>query len=389
MTDPAPPTTVTGGGFGLAATYSRVRGLAATYDAAGSRMRNQAGLGARTLTNGDLAESALLAPGSFARAETAVLAATAGPDGILPQSLGWEADAVAIRVAVAALEAADELARRSLEVPGPVRAGVLDLLAAPYPDDGAPRVRPRPDLTVQGVSPPATLAGLLSHLAQVNDWSADGRAGNDGTIEIQSWTGPDGTSRHVVYLPGTDDLLTLPWTMDADVRDLPTNLLALGGRSTSYAEGILQAMRDAGVGPRDPVLLAGHSQGGIEATWIASHPSEFHITQVVTAGAPIGGMAPCPPGTQVLALENSTDLVPLLDGRGNRDATNLVTVTFADPGDLGDGHDLGHYVAGAAGVEASDDPSLTALLAGLRSDGFLAGPHGPVRTQAFQITRGR
>ena len=99
---PVPITGITGGSEGLAATYARVLALAATYDTAGNRMRGWAATGARVLANGDLVESAVLAPVSFARAEAAVVAATTGPDGILVESLGWETDAVLIRVAVRA-----------------------------------------------------------------------------------------------------------------------------------------------------------------------------------------------------------------------------------------------------------------------------------------------
>ena len=75
-------------------------------------------------------------------------------------------------------------------------------------------------------------------------------------------------------------------------------------------------MRDAGIGSDEPVLLVGHSQGGIEAAWIASHSSEFSVTQVVTAGSPIAVLGDYPAGTQVLSLEHHGDVVPLLDGRG-------------------------------------------------------------------------
>ena len=79
-------------------------------------MRDWAGLGARVLRNGDLAESAVLAPATFAEAEATVLAATTGPHGVLPESLGWEADAMLVRVTVRALQEADDLVHGSFEV---------------------------------------------------------------------------------------------------------------------------------------------------------------------------------------------------------------------------------------------------------------------------------
>ena len=62
-------------------------------------------------------------------------------------------------------------------------------------------------LTVPGsTTPPADLAGLVRHLAAVDDLSGPGHHEHDGTIEIQTITAPDGSVRHIVYLPGTDDL---------------------------------------------------------------------------------------------------------------------------------------------------------------------------------------
>ena len=91
---PAAITGVTGGSAGLAATYAAVLELATAYDTAGDRMRGWAGLGARILADDDLVASAVLSPVTFAAAEGAVLDATTGPDGLLPESLGWETDAI-------------------------------------------------------------------------------------------------------------------------------------------------------------------------------------------------------------------------------------------------------------------------------------------------------
>ena len=125
-----------------------------------------------------------------------------------------------------------------------------------------------------------------------------------------------------------------------------------------------------------------------KAAWIASHSQGFHVTQVVTAGSPVAGLGDYPPGTQVLSLEHHGDVVPLLDGEDNPDAANHVTVTFDDhETSVGGNHALSHYVNGAAGVDASTHPSLTAALADLHDDGFLTGETTDVAYQAFQITR--
>lgn len=493
---PSMPVEVTGGSHGIAATYACVRALAATYDTAGNRFRDQARLGVATVADRDLVESALLSPGTFAEAERACLATAGGPDGLLLGSLGWEADALLVRATAVAFEETDRVVDATLEaidtsigrlsgtllawtvvagaataplwlppllVDGGVLAGVVHLLppalqeqlattggalsdqaltelqqwvvdhpdlvehaingsggliegfvtglvpgvapgtlpipltvegaagilAGAYPPDGDPHVEIRDDLATPGGSGPVpgSLAEVIAHLDGVNAWSAGPSSPDNGTIEIQTWVGADGVPHHIVYVPGTDDLTTTPWTQDGDVRDLHTNLTVIGGGATAYGEGILQAMHDAGISPDDPVMIVGHSQGGMEAVWAAGH-GDFNVTQVVTAGSPVGAMGEPPADTAVLSLENHGDVVPLLDGEHNADTASHVTVTFADGGDgIGGHHDLAHYVAGAAGVDASTDPSLTDHLAGMHHQGFLDGGQADVTYQAFQITR--
>ncbi len=479
MTPDPVVTGVTGGSHGMTVACEHALTLASDYDEAGSRMREWAGHGAQVLLDGDLLESALLSPASFAMAEAAVLEATGGPDGVLGASAVWEADAITIRVAVRATqltdelvarvwegldhqlghlagyavatsapvllvwgagfyllwselpsETRDELADKSLDevqewiddhpdvvqhlangggglleglwdgltpfVPGgpfgtpllvPDTESAAGLLAALYPDGHA--VTTPSSLTVPGSQEqPADLAGLLHHLAEVSALTE--APGGSGTVEVQTIRSADGSVRHVVYLPGTDDLATTPWNQDADVRDLGTNLLLVSGDDNAYQQGVLDALQQAGVRPGEPVALVGHSQGGMVAAAIASQGSPYAVTHVVTAGAPTAHLDGFPPGTHVLSLENHGDVVPLLDGEDNPDSAEQVTVRF-DDGAVGVvvDHDLGHYVGGALAVQASDDASIQDQLASLAEEGFVGSATGQeVSSQVFQITRG-
>jgi hypothetical protein len=261
-------------------------------------------------------------------------------------------------------------------------------LAALYAPEGVPRVHRRHDLAVPlGPQPPADLAGLVRHLGQTNALSPADRPGDQGTIEVQTLRSPDGTVRHIVYLPGTDDLATTPSSQDADVRDLAADLHLIAGQDTTYARGIEQAMAEAGIAPHDPVLLVGHSQGGMVAAGLLAHGSGFHVTHVVTAGAPVAGEQGYPPGSHVLSLENVGDVVPLLDGRDNADSVGQVTVRFDDhETSVAANHDLSHYVRGAAALDASADPSVREQLGSLHTSGFL-GSGGTATSQVLQITR--
>ena len=391
-------TQVTGGAHGLAATYAAVLRLAGVFDSAGSELRDWAGLGARTMLDPDLAASAPISPVSFALAEKAVLAATTGPDGVLVESFGWEADAVVTRAVVATLDGCDDevrswfqpLTERAFAMTEPQRRS--GLLALAYGDDGRPGVRPvDADVPYSGRQP-GDLAGLIGQLQQVAALSQGSDSTMNGTIEVQTLDGPDGV-RHIVYLPGTDDMTTLPWTKDDDVRDLPTDLLLMSGQDNSYQQGILDAMAQAGIGAHDPVLLVGHSMGGMEAAAILGQGSGYHVTHVVTAGSPTAQVPAFPPGTHVLSLEHEGDVVPLTDGAPNHESVEQVTVTFADDGGAGGivgNHDYWHYLNGAAAADASADPSVREQLASLHDSGFLAGGDPPATTvtsQVFQIVR--
>jgi hypothetical protein len=485
--DRAPITHVTGGSVGMAATYAHIRTLATTYDRAGDRMRGWAATGGRVLANGDLLESAVLSPVTFAEAEERVLAATTGTHGVLVASFLYETDAVLIRATVTAFIECDRLVHGSLQaldylvgrtigfalgagapeivvaalltgtslyeiyqhlppalqqrlrdgggrasddlqewldehpeavqhlvngagglldglwdgltpgLPGgpfglpsfnPTTQDAAGLLAGLYGHEGTPTVTHRGDLSVPlGGVQPGSLQAVIHHLAQTNDLSPASKPGDQGTIEVQTIREPDGTVRYIVYLPGTDDLSTTPMSQDADVRDMATNFNLISNHDTTYEEGIRQAMTQAGIQPGDPVMLAGHSQGGMEAAAMLSHGTQFNITNVVTAGAPTSQVDGFPDGSHVLSLENKGDIVPLLDGADNPDSTQQVTVQFDDhETSVAGNHDLSHYADGAWSADNSDNASIQEQLESLHQHGYL-GTDAIATSQIFQIQR--
>jgi hypothetical protein len=411
---------VTGGAAGVAASYAAARELADDFDAAGDRLRDHGRQGLRMMRDPDLLESGLLAPSSCAAAEAAVLAATAGPRGVLPASLGWEVDAVAVRTAISGLEVADDVARVAvvgldhqlamvamgqLALPvvldpglltehpgltehvvdglgGPAGAGAAALL---YGDPGRPVVTPYAANT--GGAPPRSIQDLLEHLHAVAALSEGAGSPANGTVEVQTIRGPDGQVRHVVYLPGTDDF-NAPWDQDGDVRDLETDLDLMSGRPDPYQQGILEALHQAGVQPGEPVLLVGHSLGGMAAVAILAGDSGYDVTDVVTAGSPTAQVSGFPVGSHVLSLEQQGDLVPELDGAPNPDSVEQTTVVFDAGPDAGvvAHHGYGTYEEGAALADTSTDPSVVEAVGSLHEHGFL-GSDDSVTSQVFQITR--
>ena len=411
---------VSGGSAGVAASYAAGRALADELDAAGDRMRGWGETGLRVIRDPDLLESGLLAPASCAAAEAALLAATGGPRGVLAAALGWEADAWAVRAAIHGLEAVDDAVRASISVldhqlapvaaaqlAGPVAidpglltehpgltehlidglGGPLGALAASraYADGGRPVVAPYA-AALPGRRP-RSVADLLEHLHQVAALSEGPDSPANGTIEVQTITGPAGEVRHVVYLPGTDDFGP-PWGQDRDVRDLGTDLQVMSGRPDQYQRGILEALHRAGVGHEQPVLLVGHSLGGMTAAAMLAGHTGYRVTDVVTAGSPTAQVPGFPAGSHVLSLEQVGDIVPELDGAPNPDTVEQTTVRFdADPGaGILAHHSYDAYEQGAALVDASTDPSVVDVVRSLHHHGYL-GPTGEVTGQVFQITR--
>ncbi len=411
---------IRGGSAGVAASYAAARELAEVFDETGDRLRDMGADGLRVMRDPDLLASGLLCPGSCATAEAAVLAVTGGPDGVMAASFGWEADAIAVRTAIECLEAADDSVRLAMEgldrqlvltlgpvaaaamvadpdvlteVPGltehlvdglggPFSAGLLALL---YGGPGRPVVTSYP--AVLGTRPPASVRDLLEHLREVAELSDRPDSPANGTVEVQTISGPDGALRHVLYLPGTDDF-NAPWDQDADVRDLETDLDAVAGQPDAYQQGLLETLDRAGVGKDEPVLIVGHSLGGMEAAAIMAGHGGYHVTDVVTAGAPTAQVPGFPSGSNVLSLEQRGDIVPELDGAPNPDSVEQTTVTFdAHP----DGGILAHhsydvYEAGAGLVDDATDPSVTDAVQSLHDHGFL-GSGGQITSQVFQITR--
>jgi pimeloyl-ACP methyl ester carboxylesterase len=233
--------------------------------------------------------------------------------------------------------------------------------------------------------PPRSIADLMVVLARRDHAVAPTTKG--GEIDVRRMTGPDGKPYVIVDIPGTKTWSLAP--RNSDVTSLATNLRAIEGQSTTYERGVLDALRAAGVGPGDNVMLVGHSLGGMVAVQTAidtTASGEFHITHVVTAGSPIGlSSGDVPPQVQVLALENFGDIVPHLDAQPNSTAPNVTTVTVHHEHHsvIGNHGVEESYLPGARDVDASDDPSIVAFRNS--ASGFLTA--STVSTATYAVTR--
>jgi len=419
------PISVRGGTNGIVAHYDDMMAAARLFARAGGDTAAASVALHGYLIGPDVLASAALDPIGAARFEATLMAALDGPGGLTWLAARCAATDVGLRAAAAAYLGADRLDERlepeldavarapkaaldaAVRLSGGDPGGALQKLITDDPQladlgigvagdvlgagsvaagarlvglpfaDGMPRVT---DLGGDhGLGAPRSLEDLLAGLARRDE-------GRPGEVDVHFLDG--GSARKVVVdIPGTKD-----WSLalhSSDVTSIATNLRALRGAVTTYERGVLEAMRRAGVGPDDDVLMVGHSEGGmvaVNAARRAAASGEFRVRHVVTAGAPLGLIAGnVPAGVNVLALENDGDVVPRLDGAENPDRLNITTVTaHRGHGDVIANHSLDDaYLAAARDLDASDDPSVRDYLGGLT--GFLTA--STVRTHTYQITR--
>jgi hypothetical protein len=234
--------------------------------------------------------------------------------------------------------------------------------------------------------PPGDLGDLLAALDHRNEEPTR------DLIDVRVIERADGSKAYIVDIPGTK-VWDAPGFAPAS-NDLGTNVHVLGGDDTAREAAVAEALRRAGAGPGDPVMLVGHSQGGMLAAQ-AAHDSRsaafpYNVTHVVTAGSPIARVD-IPPHVQVLALENRHDIVPHLDARDNRDRPNVTTVTFdAKLGSIGDNHGTATaYLPAARLLDGSNAPSIeayrrsAAAFLGAPGDGSMA------QTSVYELSRRR
>lgn len=281
--------------------------------------------------------------------------------------------------------------------PGLARPGttatVAGLLAGAYPD-GRPQLTARPDLPVgDGAGPPRGVADLIGALALRSRFDDGG-----GMIDVRTVTGPAG--RHVIV----DITGTTRWNFDPrqptpQATSLGADLRGLANADSSLQRGVVLALRAAGVTADEPIMLVGHSLGGLVAAGLARDLTvggRYRVTHLVTAGSPIG-LAPVPAVISVLALENRGDPVPHLDGSDNPADPHWLTAVLdpgrpGGPGDwprpagaagIAERHSADRYAANAADLDRCDDPALRRWRA--EAAGFLSGT--TVSTDVFQVRR--
>ncbi|PKW26424.1 hypothetical protein [Phycicoccus duodecadis] len=296
----------------------------------------------------------------------------AGPAGLWGLALGL--DALATRLSVAARAYAQVEDAVAATMAG-VRAGADLGARGGYLGEGGAAVSVRPVPAAAGVAPLAGPADLVA--------LGDGLHG--GRVRVVEVDDGAGGSAWVVAVPGTQE-----WSPRAGVNpfDLTSDVGAVTGDATLAAAGVTAALEVAwaAAGGRarhrdDPVLLVGHSQGGILAAALAADPGfrvGHRVTHLVTTGSPVGAFA-VPASVRVLSVEHADDPVPTLDLSPNPARASWLTlrVGAGPPVDVGR-HALAGYVTTVRAAEGAPRGTVSGLGAWEASAGTFL--HRPVRS---------
>ena len=249
---------------------------------------------------------------------------------------------------------------------------------------------PAPTVLVRRDDPPAlpvprSAADVLRNVERTYPAAHGGLPGTPtSSISVQRLTHPDGSHGWVVVIPGTQSA-----AFGGDVAtDMTTNARLIAGLPDDMSTGVLHALRDAGVPPDEPVLLAGHSQGGMVAVAAAALAAgSYDVRAVLTAGSPDIPRA-APAGVQVRHYRIDEDVVPQTDGRADSVSRDVVSVrrSIGATSVVG-AHSLAGYVRTAELTDAqlAGSPALRGFDAELAR---VLGPAGTTQeTQQFSVTR--
>lgn len=209
-----------------------------------------------------------------------------------------------------------------------------------------------------------------------------------GSVGVQQVRRADGTSAWTVYVPGTQaDFLERA----GHGRDWFSADATAVGAELAASKAPLLALEKAGARAGDTVSFVGHSQGGTIAKQAGANP-EVHKRYKV--GSVLAFAAPDPanvqndvPGVNAIDVWNTTDVVPMLDGRPPGAGPDHVNVAIDDAEledenlrsrstDQGGRHSMGTHVAASALAARSQDPSLRRAAARLAED-LTGAPAGP------------
>ncbi len=228
----------------------------------------------------------------------------------------------------------------------------------------------------------SAVSTLLTSQRDLYRPAADGELNGVNIIKVMHGDKPS----YIVQISGTTD-----WSAQrsGNVFDTTSNVNLMAGNDTKLQAAVVQAIRE---NCKDgPVMLTGHSQGGIAAASIASDSQlvkDLHIKSVLTAGSPVGRFN-IDSSVSVLSVEQDQDAVPKLDGTDNPDRPNWTTVKHSLsnnlPNDLNESHSLDHYIETGTSIDQSQDASIQDWRNA--SKDFLTGDEGETTIARYHVSK--
>ena len=210
-------------------------------------------------------------------------------------------------------------------------------------------------------------AGPVLGVADLADRVPPSEAGAP-QIRIERYDAADGP-RWIVYSGGTVDFGTTPadepYDMTSNVHgvadaSLLGDLVRLPEERAASERAVRAAMAAAHVAPGDPVIVVGHSAGGMVAANLAADP-DLEVVAAVNLGGPAAQVSTG--DTPVLSVTHSEDLVPATGGSGvaaggRIEVERSLGARSPQQGASFPAHALAEYQDTARLIDRSDDPRL-------------------------------
>lgn len=194
----------------------------------------------------------------------------------------------------------------------------------------------REELRALDASTPATIGNLLAWGGQVDAVGGDSRT----VVDVARVVSEAGEVSWIVTLPSTAD-----WVVGGDagaVNDFDADLILVlfPELRSQYEVAVLEAMKQAGIPPDEPVVLTGWSLGGIMGgSLIESGAGGYRYTGLVCAGSPIDHMA-IDPRIPVVQVKHTLDPVHRTDLIDSMPDTSHHLSLWDGPASVGASSDL-------------------------------------------------
>lgn len=210
-----------------------------------------------------------------------------------------------------------------------------------------------------------------------------------GEVRVDRVTSAEGEHSWQVFIPGGQGF------DPRNVHSLLHTVSSVDSQPTPSAAMVVSVLRTVGAQKGEPIVMVGHSHGGITASMLANDPrvrAEFDVPLVITAGSPVD-RHDIRPDTHVVTLEHTEDFVTGLDGVSWQAKPGMTRVDrtlgeSSDPGAAGGvgpihSHDYPTYIDTARLADAHPELEHT------RSHLKALIPEGQVETFRFRadITR--